>query len=214
MHVHANTQAAIAKGMCVVIGLQSTGESRLKKELKAGTYTGGEKLFSAARSHLTHVVETMLATLPRQTRAEMLARVAALDLPANPLDFIIDQLGGTEKVAEMTGRESRVVRRGGADGGVGGGATSGVGGGGSGAGGSFVVEVRIKAKAAAVGAAATAVERERAAAAATDSINVSERKAFQSGRKLVAIISDAASTGVSLQADRRVVGHAHSLEPS
>lgn len=77
----------------------------------------------------THLAKEHLATLFQQTilspkeEAELAnyqrrvdirdAQLAALDLlslPGNPLDVIIDSVGGPSQVAEMTGRKSRLVR--------------------------------------------------------------------------------------------------------
>lgn len=80
-------------------------------------------------------------------------------MPPCALDDLVDQLGGINKVAEMTGRTIRQVR-----------GTDGL--------------IRVENKKSGGGT------------------NVQERTAFTNGSKLVAIISDAASTGISLHADK------------
>lgn len=99
--------------------------------------------------------------------------VAVLELPANPLDNLIDLLGGPEHVAEMTGRKARLVRQQGVVGGAKGG-------------------VKWEARNAS-GVAANAT---------LDLINVHERQMFLNLEKRIAIISEAASAGISLHADR------------
>ncbi|XP_049495408.1 protein strawberry notch homolog 2 isoform X1 [Panthera uncia] len=100
-------------------------------------------------------------------RQDLLAKVRALgrELPVNTLDELIDQLGGPEHVAEMTGRKGRVVSR--PDGTV-------------------------------------AFESRAEQGLSIDHVNLREKERFMSGEKLVAIISEASSSGISLQADRRV----------
>lgn len=219
----------IANGRCVVIGLQSTGEAGMQSLL--GTKTDSEEqfpvLFSTIQAVLTNFVKNHFPVTPapdeppkwptdppgpdasevvRQYYAQVQAeieRIAALpppepvaallemrqtlldgiqklDLPPNPLDDLIDRLGGVDQVAEMTGRSGRMVR-----------ACS-----------SrdpsqkfdyFTYVKRV-----------TASSNNCAAASQDDSdrINLVERRKFMDGSKSVAIISDAASTGISLHAAR------------
>ncbi|XP_058512514.1 protein strawberry notch homolog 1 isoform X6 [Ochotona princeps] len=88
----------------------------------------------------------------------------AEDLPPNTLDELIDELGGPENVAEMTGRKGRVV---------------------SNDDGSVSYESRSELD------------------VPVEILNITEKQRFMDGDKNIAIISEAASSGISLQADRR-----------
>ena len=94
-------------------------------------------------------------------------RVDQLEIPPVPLDTLLNRLGGPEKVAEMTGRKMRQVKR--------------------------IDSI--------TGAVKTCYERRTAEGGTLERMNIIERQHFQDGRKLIAIISEAASTGISLQAE-------------
>ncbi|KAF2894826.1 hypothetical protein ILUMI_11349 [Ignelater luminosus] len=84
-------------------------------------------------------------------------------LPPNTLDQLIDELGGPENVAEMTGRKGRVVQ----------------------------TEDGIQ------------YESRSEMDVPLETLNLTEKQRFMDGEKDVAIISEAASSGISLQSDRR-----------
>uniref|UniRef100_A0A672I2Q0 Protein strawberry notch homolog 2 n=1 Tax=Salarias fasciatus TaxID=181472 RepID=A0A672I2Q0_SALFA len=156
-------QKELQAGKCIVIGLQSTGESPLHVLLLLLTQrtlmSEGNFFFSFFFLVFTARIEEMKQTL--------LNKISELgkELPLNTLDELIDKFGGPDKVSEMTGRKGRVVRR--LDG-----------------------SVRYESRA--------------EQGLTIDHINIKEKDRFMSGEKLVAIISEAASSGISLQADKRV----------
>ncbi|CAD5223444.1 unnamed protein product [Bursaphelenchus okinawaensis] len=101
-------------------------------------------------------------------KTELLAAVERLGhmLPPNTLDQLIDELGGPEHVAEMTGRKGRIVVQPNGQ-----------------------VEYQ---------------PRNANSMAPVELMNLEEKEKFMKGEKLVAVISEAASSGISLQSDRRV----------
>ncbi|XP_057655620.1 protein strawberry notch-like isoform X10 [Diorhabda carinulata] len=100
-------------------------------------------------------------------KEELLTAIERLGekLPPNTLDQLIDELGGPENVAEMTGRKGRVVST--EDGGI-------------------------------------QYESRSENDVPLETLNLTEKQRFMDGEKDVAIISEAASSGISLQSDRRV----------
>lgn len=102
-----------------------------------------------------------------EMKKELLRKIEKLGekLPPNTLDQLIDELGGPENVAEMTGRKGRVVQN---------------------EDGSIQYESRSEQD------------------VPLETLNLTEKQRFMDGEKDVAIISEAASSGISLQSDRRV----------
>lgn len=110
-------------------------------------------------------------------------RLRDLHLPPNPLDDLIDRLGGPSAVAEMSGRSHRTCRS---------------------SSGEVITEPRR---------ACRQFETSKQAPGSVDSANVLEQRAFQRGEKLFAIITEAASAGISLHCDRREARPDHTPRP-
>nr|XP_014344033.1 PREDICTED: protein strawberry notch homolog 2 [Latimeria chalumnae] len=108
-----------------------------------------------------------LETEVEKLKTDLLSKVRTLgkELPLNTLDELIDQFGGPDCVAEMTGRKGRVVRR---------------------------------------QDCTVCYESRAEQGLSIDNVNLKEKERFMDGTKLIAIISEASSSGISLQADRRL----------
>jgi hypothetical protein len=117
----------------------------------------------ARQAYIAELQKRYDAALERKTK--ILEIIRSLDLPNNPLDDITDQLGGPDKVAEITGRRGMLVR-----GPTGKGVT---------------------------------YQARNTKDITMEMVNMHEKQLFMDGKKFVAIISEAGSAGVSLQADRR-----------
>jgi hypothetical protein len=193
----AEAQKALAEGHSVVISLINTNEATQKRQeakMRAAEAAGEEieqdQLDFGPGEILTELVQTYfpvaqyvdaidpVTNKPTKVklkkpdgspvrnpeavrmRDELIAKLRReLKLPANPLDLLIEGLGGRSQVAELTGREKVVDP----------------------ATGKFVPR----------GEKGTPREK----------VNIVEAEAFQQGKKRIAVISNAASTGISLHAD-------------
>ncbi|KAK9077668.1 hypothetical protein SSX86_006005 [Deinandra increscens subsp. villosa] len=124
-----------------------------------------EEYLQARHLYLAELLKRYEAATERKSK--ILDIVRTFDLPNNPLDDIIDQLGGPVNVAEITGRRGMLVR-----------ASNGKG-------------VTYQAR--------------NTKDISMEMVNMHEKQLFMDGKKLIAIISEAGSAGVSLQADRRAL---------
>ena len=115
-YVAYRAQLEVKAGNCVVIGMQSTGEKHTEDHVEKSK-ASGDAVDEFAEPAKDILMRWILNNLPcddlqRQIKRDALvAKAEALTLPPNPLDRLIELLGGEEVVAEMTGRRKRLVRQ-------------------------------------------------------------------------------------------------------
>ncbi|XP_077164291.1 protein strawberry notch homolog 1 isoform X1 [Paroedura picta] len=140
--------------------------SKRPSSLSSTAVTSSTTNTSANSNTNSYITSQDAVERAQQMKKELLDKLEKLseDLPPNTLDELIDELGGPENVAEMTGRKGRVV---------------------SNDDGSISYESRSELD------------------VPVEILNITEKQRFMDGDKNIAIISEAASSGISLQADRR-----------
>lgn len=140
---------------------------------------------SAPPSSLLHDVQAQLDAI----KASLLAQIEEASFPLNPLDELIDRLGGESCVAEMTGRTHRILHH---HPGVPDSST----------------HIQLKGEGVAgddrLNEDYFYYESRGVKRGSEEGANMIEKDLFQSGVKRIAVISEAASAGISLHNDRRV----------
>lgn len=124
-----------------------------------------DEYLQARHAYVAELLKRYEGALAR--KSQILDIIRSLELPNNPLDDIIDQLGGPDRVAEITGRRGMLVR--------------------------------------ASGGKGVTYQARNTKDVTMEMVNMHEKQLFMDGKKFVAIISEAGSAGVSLQADRRAI---------
>nr|XP_054771437.1 uncharacterized protein LOC129279369 [Lytechinus pictus] len=173
-------KSSLAEGKCVVIGLQTTGEASLESEMtKHDTTLPG--FVSVAREILTRFIQQHFPTsVVHPTGLEPEPDEWSCKAKELLLGFVqqIDLPNSPlDDIIDQLGGASCVAEMTGRKGRV----------------------VRVNP-----GGSAVQYVLRSGESGDVDSLNVQERNHFMNGQKLVAIISDAASTGISLHADTRV----------
>lgn len=187
-------ERALSEDHSIVVSLIGTGESKTKEQISKQLAAGGviEDLDFGPRESICGMVDRgfpvnlyqektdpasgqtiFVPVLDAEGKAvqskealemkqRLLDQLSTIELPEHPLDQIINYFG-EDKVAELTGRKRRLIRKNG----------------------------RLE------------YVKRAPSGVAMDKTNLHEMSLFQRGTKRIAIISDAASTGISLHADRR-----------
>lgn len=182
----------------------SEGEAEEAKTPEEDTTQKEEDLRRVAQRQLLTQLQAVKSQL-EAIRSRLRSLVETVSLPLNPLDELIDQLGGESAVAELTGRSHRILHH---HPGVADSSTD------------YIMEVKTKElKEKGEKREVTSeelrlnddyyyYERRGMNQGNEYGVNMCEKNSFQQGIKKIAIISEAASAGISLHSDMRVPNQA------